>query len=325
MRAVEFARAEEVRRRPFRVAVSPAVSLYMATRDAAGAQRSGTPESWCRAIRRCLNPTDYEVLAPLLTSEVVMMPEAVIPSRSVSSLPLKQELERIVALSDAELARDIYVCTASGPTGDWRRVERDPARWVRAYVCALARAWNGFEPIWRLARDSVAREVERVGVAIAHDAQLELIDGLLPNAGVVDGQWRVQGIHTCELTFSDTGVVVVPLVSGKRAWMVNGLDTMVTDIGYPLNVPRPKLSLTSAPASLDALLGRQRAQLLRTVGRPTSNSRLAERLHIVPSAVTHHVTALESAGLVIRHRKGRNVTVRRTPRGEALLALYATA
>jgi DNA-binding MarR family transcriptional regulator len=100
---------------------------------------------------------------------------------------------------------------------------------------------------------------------------------------------------------------------------------MVTDIGYPLNVPRPKLSLTSAPASLDALLGRQRAQLLRTVGRPTSNSRLAERLHIVPSAVTHHVTALESAGLVIRHRKGRNVTVRRTPRGEALLALYATA
>jgi predicted MarR family transcription regulator len=34
------------------------------------------------------------------------------------------------------------------------------------------------------------------------------------------------------------------------------------------------------------------------------------------------VNALESAGLVTRDRSGRNVLVRRTARGEALLDLY---
>jgi DNA-binding MarR family transcriptional regulator len=42
----------------------------------------------------------------------------------------------------------------------------------------------------------------------------------------------------------------------------------------------------------------------------------------VPSAATHHVTALEAAGLVTRERSGRHVLVRRTARGDALLELY---
>jgi len=45
----------------------------------------------------------------------------------------------------------------------------------------------------------------------------------------------------------------------------------------------------------------------------------------VPSAATHHVNALQAAGLVERHRRGRNVLVDRTARGEALLELYDDA
>lgn len=325
MRGVEFVRAEEVRRRPFRVSVAPVASLFMATRDAAGAQRAGTPDSWCEAIRRCLTRTDYETLAPLLTSQVVMLPDAVVPSPSVPGLTIDEEFERLVATSDAVLARDIHIAAASGPTGDWRAAERNPARWVRAYVGALARAWNGFEPMWRHAQESIAREVERVGIATARDAQVELMDGLLPNASIVDGQWRVDAVRDCELTFPDAGLVVVPLVAGRQAWMLGGGDTVVTDVSYPLRVHQPKPSPSSSPASLEALLGRQRARLLRSLQEPAANSRLAERLHTVPSVVTHHVTALEAAGLVTRVRAGRNVTVRRTPRGEALLALYQSA
>jgi DNA-binding MarR family transcriptional regulator len=42
----------------------------------------------------------------------------------------------------------------------------------------------------------------------------------------------------------------------------------------------------------------------------------------VPSAATHHVNALEAAGLVVRDRHGRNVLVRHSARGRALLDLY---
>jgi DNA-binding MarR family transcriptional regulator len=50
--------------------------------------------------------------------------------------------------------------------------------------------------------------------------------------------------------------------------------------------------------------------------------RLAEALGSVPSAATHHVHALEKAGLVLRERHGRHVLVRLTDRGQSLLALY---
>ena len=65
MPGVECIELIDVDRRPLQVAVSPFYSLLMATRDAAGACRSETPESWCRAIRVHLTARDYELLAPL--------------------------------------------------------------------------------------------------------------------------------------------------------------------------------------------------------------------------------------------------------------------
>lgn len=78
-------------------------------------------------------------------------------------------------------------------------------------------------------------------------------------------------------------------------------------------------------AALEGLLGVPRAQILRALEAPTSIGRLADALNAVPSAATHHVGALEAAGLVVRDRRGRHVLVRRTARGEALLDLYDEA
>ena len=75
-------------------------------------------------------------------------------------------------------------------------------------------------------------------------------------------------------------------------------------------------------APLEALLGRQRARLLRELESPRGIGALAEVLLAVPSAATHHVGALEAAGLVIREREGRRVTVHRTARGSRLVGLY---
>jgi DNA-binding MarR family transcriptional regulator len=77
-----------------------------------------------------------------------------------------------------------------------------------------------------------------------------------------------------------------------------------------------------APDGLEALLGAQRTRLLRHLDRPATPGRLAETLHAVPSAATHHLAILERAGLVVRERHGRRVLVHRTARGTDLLGLY---
>jgi DNA-binding transcriptional ArsR family regulator len=77
-------------------------------------------------------------------------------------------------------------------------------------------------------------------------------------------------------------------------------------------------------ASLEALIGASRAALLRALDQPATVGELARLLHIVPSGITHHLHVLEPAGLVMRQRAGRTVTVHRTTRGDLLLALYVS-
>src|SRR3954447_21981324 len=75
-------------------------------------------------------------------------------------------------------------------------------------------------------------------------------------------------------------------------------------------------------ATLEALPGIPPARILRGLDAPATNNGLAALLRTVPSAATHHVSALTAAGLVVRDRSDGTLRVRRTARGDALLALY---
>ncbi len=77
-----------------------------------------------------------------------------------------------------------------------------------------------------------------------------------------------------------------------------------------------------ASRQLEALLGAPRTAILRTLERPETSGTLAGVLETTPGAASYHLNALEAAGLVSRRRVGREVIVRRTGRGSALLAIY---
>jgi DNA-binding transcriptional ArsR family regulator len=320
---VEYIEAEDVRRHPFRVALTPLPSLNAALRDAAGAERSGTPRAWCAAIRAHLRSQDYDTLAPFITSAPLVVPDALLGLGDPPGESLKEGIERMMATPGDELAAELAISRELSAGDLWRDAERDPRRWLRRYVASLLRAWKGFGPIWRQARPAIQREVERVGVATALDAQLELLDGLLANGAVEDGRWCFRwGEGRYRVRFPPRGVVLIPMAAGDSGSVVGGDTTEMRHIAYPV---RAALELEDGQPSsdaLEALLGIPRAEILRALERPTSVGRLAEGLHAVPSAATHHVAALEAAGLVARDRRGRHVMVRRTGRGEALLELY---
>jgi DNA-binding transcriptional ArsR family regulator len=325
MAGVEYIELREIDRSPLRVTVAPVFSLLAAARDAAGAHRSGTPESWCRAIRAQFSGRDYETLAPLATAARVNVPDAILPFPPPPGQSLKDSFERIIA-GEESLVRDIHECVASGRAGDWRGPARNPRRWVRSFVVALARAWNGFEPIWQTAQDSLARETERVTVAGTRGAQQHVLDGLLPHARVTRERWEIEGFaeHDIGYAVPSGGLVLMPQVAGPLASVVYHVGPTMSHVGYAIRAPQADApARRSNAASLEALVGIQRARILRELDTPATNVGLAEALKTAPSTASHHVTALEAAGLVTRARSGRNVLVRRTARGEALVALYA--
>ncbi len=75
--------------------------------------------------------------------------------------------------------------------------------------------------------------------------------------------------------------------------------------------------------ALALILGPLRAQTLRAAAQPITAGRLATRLQCAPNTVTYHCTQLESAGLIVRERRGPMVWITRTHRGEQLLKAFA--
>jgi len=320
---IEYVEADEVRRRPFRVAVTPVPSLNGALVDAVGAGRKGTPMVWRRAIRAHLRQRDYDTLAPFVTPGQTLVPDPLLGMADPPGESFKAAIERMIATPDDELLAEVEVCRNGTGNQAWNQVEHDPRRWLRGYVGTLLRAWKGFGPVWRRAQAALDREVERIGVATAIDAQLELLDGILTTGHVDNGRWTIRcSFGEGPKVLPETGLVLIPLLAGDGGSIIDVADSTMRRIGYPVpSLTEVGVDEASAPA-LEDLLGIPRAQILRALDCPTSIGRLAEALRAVPSAATHHVSALEAAGLVVRDRCGRQVLVHLTARGRSLLALY---
>jgi DNA-binding transcriptional ArsR family regulator len=318
---IDYIDAEDVRRTPFRVAVSPLPSLYAALVEAAGGEAKGAPHAWTEAIRRQLKSQDYATLAPFTTPVAELLPDPLVGLATTPGESFKDGIERMMATDEEALIAEIEGCIAANGNVAWRKAVRDLPRWLRSYVGALLRAWKAFGPLWEEAGPALGREIERIGASTALDAQLELLDGLTLDGTVRDGRWYSPcPLHGGPLRFPDDGLVLMPLLGGDRSRFLDVRSDILGTIVYPVG----RLAAAAPPEDgLEALLGAPRAVVLRALGCPTSIGRLAETLRTVPSAATHHVGALESAGLVTRNRSGRHVLVRRTGRGEALLALYA--
>jgi DNA-binding transcriptional ArsR family regulator len=319
MPGIEYVEEADLVTRPMRVTSAPVHSLMMALRDAAGAERAGTPEAWRRVIRAHLTRRDYEVLAPLATPRPTLVPSALVPFPANGSQSLKDAIEQIVAADEA-LGADIDECLGGAAAGDWRDPARDPRRWVRGLALAMTRAWAGFRPIWQAGHEHMAAEAERVAGAAARGAHLQVLGDVVPCAHATGGRWVLEWpvATNARLTIPEQGLTLVPLVAGSRASIVDADGATVKLVGYPLRARQ-------CDGTLEALLGIPRARILRELDMPATNNGLAAALQTVPSAATHHVSALVAAGLVERDRTNGSLLVRRTSRGDALLALYERA
>jgi DNA-binding transcriptional ArsR family regulator len=275
-----------------------------------------------------LRERDVAALLPLRTADAVDgtggRPNELVPAAPVATFA--EQVEAVAALDPGALAEAVDTAVRAGhPAGPWRRVAAEPARWLRAYTEALRRAWVVLEPLWQRSAPVLDREVERISVALARGAGPELLARVYPQCAVA-GEELLLPSHTAAGGPVRAGrpLLVYPLVAPPSAagWTDDYGDVCLA-VRYA--IPGAWRALDGEgppPASLAALLGPQRARMLLRLERPATAGELAQLLHAVPSMASHHLRALERAGLVTRTRDGRHVRVRRTVRGDALVTLY---
>jgi DNA-binding transcriptional ArsR family regulator len=311
----------ELERRPVRLEVSPAPTLFALVADVAGARR-GAPHEWLARVRSTLDRRDLPILAPIAARPGAFVPASVVPRRGADAGELADELDRIAELPADVLLEDIEFACGPEPEGAWAPVARAPRRWLPRYAETLRRAWRGVRRPWAEAAELFEREVRRVGVACARGTAAELLPGIHPRASVEDGHWKLADPDLTTLHLGEQGLSLLPMLGGSDSGRAGIRDDGTLEwIAYPLAGAWAEQA-RRVPAELAALIGEQRARLLRALDSPRSVGRLAETLMAVPSAATHHVGALETAGLVVRERDGRRVMVHRTSRGTRLVGLY---
>ena len=280
------------------------------------------------AIRAHLRQRDIAALHPLVESESRNgssgRPNEIVPV--MPGATFDEQLDAVAAVDPDALAEAVECATEAGhPTTAWQVVVyRAPKAWLRAYASALRRAWEVIEPAWSRAVDILERDAERVGLAVARGAGDELVIQRFPFA-VPDGEDVLLPSHSQDsgtLQVSDR-LAFVPLLAHfeSSGWTDDYGDRLIA-LRYPAGAAWSALDDATPPASLAALVGPQRARLLRWLERPATPGDLARQLQGAPSMVTHHLRALQAAGLIVRRRHGRHVRVTRTARGEALVALY---
>ena len=319
-----------LRATPITPVISPLPTAVALIGDAlSDRERPGAPAQVRRALRAQLRARDVAALLPLRAGARLDgsggRPNEIVPATAGASID--EALDAVLAVDADVLAAGFDAAAAAGhPTAPWRAVAREPARWLRAYADALRRAWVALEPYWTRSAGLLDREVERVSVAIAHGAGAELIAQVFPYAAV-SGDDLLLPSHSAASGRTRAGAALVlhPLLAPPSAsgWTDDYGDAC---LGVRYSLPGAWRAFEGEPppaASLEALIGRQRAMLLYRLDRPATPGELARMLHAVPSMASHHLRILEAAGLVTRTREGRQVRVRRTARGTELVALYA--
>jgi DNA-binding transcriptional ArsR family regulator len=318
----QFASLElsELERRPVRIEVSPAPTLFALAADAAGARR-GAPRGWTDRVRSALDARDLALLEPIAAQPGAFIPASVVPRRGGDAGAVGHELDRIAELPSEVLLEDIEFACGPDPVSAWASVARSPRPWLARYADALRRAWRGVRRPWTDAAELFEREVRRVGVACARGTCAELLTGIHPRARVDEGRWQLADPDLETLHLGEQGLTLLPMLGGSDSARAGVRDDGTLEwIAYPL--AGAWATPAGSAGELEALVGAQRARLLRSLDIPRSVGRLAETLMAVPSAATHHVGALETAGLVVRERDGRRVMVHRTSRGTRLVGLY---
>jgi DNA-binding transcriptional ArsR family regulator len=325
--AYYFVPTAELDRMPLRATVAPLPTVVTIMRDAFQGGRRGTPGWWRRSVLSGLQQRDATAVAPLVEPSAISYPSVL--DRVDLGAPREAfdvSLDRLANTSGASVVEALENEDEVTPTTAWDAVRRDPDRWLRGYVDALHRGWPEIEPLWRRAAALLEWQEERVNAAMDNGVPPTIVlNELVPRAVIVDDAVRLSPADGAARTLSvdQDGLTIVPLVASAKAGTMSAPRGRVEWVGYSLpDAWRIFDGQAPPPASLHALLGAPRTAVLRSLDRPSTAGRLAERLGVARSVVSFHLNALEAAGLIGRERRGRNVIVRRTARGTHLLVLY---
>ncbi|MCG5220951.1 winged helix-turn-helix domain-containing protein [Streptosporangium sp. KLBMP 9127] len=308
------------------VSISPQVTTLAMLTDAVAGRRRGLPERWRRTVAEAVGPEGWEAMRPLGAPGHSVGPDSIVPLTPLGDVPVEFQVAWLRDASPDVLVGDLEQAFGGEPVPrHWRSAADDPQRWLHGYAAAVDNVWSVTEPLWRRARSALDREVERIGAAVVRGALDGLLSSLSDRIVYTGNALRIGDLEPSTFELGDRQLILVPTLAGRDSIIVNLDNPALVWIAYPLPGAESLWRDTTGAGNTEqlvAVLGDVRAGLLAGLDHATTMSRLAGQVGTVPSAITYHCERLVAAGLISRERRGREVWVSRTRRGDDLLELF---
>jgi DNA-binding transcriptional ArsR family regulator len=314
-----------------RFAVSPLFEVVWSTHVLREPRSRALHRPWVAAARARLTGLDWSLLDLVANGPggFGFVPDFITPPPLTPLADLEGELARVRATPPEQVAREVgrrFEGHEIPPVV--RPLLEDPPRGLDRLVATM-RAYfeRAIEPWWPALREVLEADIVHRARRLAAGGTIDVFAGLHRRVRWGDGVLEIEHRVDHDVDLRGRGLLLVPAAFG---WPE--VFTMIDEPWQPalIYTPRGAGALWAPredadPAALDALLGRRRAAILRSMRVPASTLDLAERLAASPAGVSEHLGVLRAAGLVRAHRDGRRVLYARTAAGEQVLRAPAGA
>jgi DNA-binding transcriptional ArsR family regulator len=179
-------------------------------------------------------------------------------------------------------------------------------------------------PYWPRIRAVLDDDVSHRGGRTLAQGILSVFDDLHPEVSRVDKLVRVDKPHHASAVFEGDQITLVPSVFLWPGLIITEECEKTFTLTYAARgVGKVWEGLPAAEGidnELGALLGRNRAAILRRLDIPMTTTQLARELGQSPGTVNQHLTVLKRNGLLSSWRSGRSVLYRRTALASSIIA-----
>jgi DNA-binding transcriptional ArsR family regulator len=180
-------------------------------------------------------------------------------------------------------------------------------------------------PYWERHRRVLEADVVARTAQVSRGGWVSVLDALRPGRTRWLGENRLQiNLHAYPpREISGAEMVFVPVTPQRQGWVAWDEGERYAVI-YPCAGVLADAGVRAVPASLGALLGAARAEVLALLDSPMSTTQLTAVTGQGLGSVGRHLRVLREAGLVERRRAGRSVLYARTPAGDVLMEAAGT-
>lgn len=308
-----------------RIAISPLWEIVISIRLLKDPTPVALHLPWVHEARKRLAEArvDIGLLADLVPVPTTYIPDFLSPSPDQPVPDLSAELAS-VRKTPAKLVRADIERMKHPPSAAVHALYEDPERGLERLTTMMQSYWDvAIAPYWDRIVHLLEGEVLYRSRRLAEGGAQRLFADLNPNV-----RWERDTLHVTHKCFGGKydldgrGLVLTPSVFvWPDIFSIVMLPWQPTLL-YPargLFTLWEENSRRKTPDGLARVIGRSRAELLGELDSPKSTTQLAELTGLTAGGVSQHLSALQAAGFVDAHRRGRAVLYARTAIADALL------